>query len=233
MLVSDVLRAALVEIGVVAHGEIIPGALATTAFVGLNSMLQNWAVEGLLLHAPTLNTISTVTGTPTYTIGASGTFNVRRPVEIVDAVLTVSTGVYAKLDIYNSMFRYRAFPSRPPGQPREIFYEATFTLGSITFYPTPDAVYSVDIYSLVSIVPFTNHTDTVPLPPEYEYALSTNLAAHLLSAFGKTDALLVSRAQRTKEALFTNNSKRLIQESSFDLALRQDYVYTIATDLLR
>jgi len=92
MTVDDIIKAALEELGVVPIGE---AAAITTEFKAkglakINAMLQDWAVEGMKLHALTTYPVTLVGGTASYTIGASGVFNVRRPVELVDAVLTVS-----------------------------------------------------------------------------------------------------------------------------------------------
>ena len=214
MTVDDIIKAALEELGVVPIGE---AAAITTEFKAkglakINAMLQDWAAEGLKLHALTTNSVNLVANTASYTIGASGTFNVRRPVELVEAVLTVSTGVFQPLKVYNNLFRYRQYRTYPTGLPTEVYYNPAYTLGTMTFYLTPDAAYSVALHSLVSIVEFAASTETIGLPPEYENPLALNLAMRLMSSFGKSDALLVENAKKGEATLFTNNSKRLLRD---------------------
>jgi len=225
MTVDDIIKAALEELGVVPIGE---AAAITTEFKAkglakINAMLQDWAVEGMKLHALTKNSVTLVSGTASYTIGASGAFNVRRPVELVDAVLTESTGVFRSLAVYNALFRYRDYRTYPTGIPDEVYYDPAWTLGTMNFYPTPDAAYAVDLHSLVSIVEFAASTETIALPPEYENPLVLNLAMRLMSSFGKSDALLEKNALRAEATLFTNNSKRLIPDNvPLDAALTVD-----------
>ena len=232
MTVDDIIKAALEELGVVPIGE---AAAITTEFKAkglakINAMLQEWAVEGLKLHALTTNNVTLVSGTASYTIGASGDFNVRRPVELVDAVLTVSTGVFQRLKVFNALFRYRGYRTYSTAQPSEVYYDPAYTLGTMTFQPTPDAAYAVALHSLVSLTEFAATTETIGLPPEYENPLALNLAMRLMSSFGKSDALLEKNALRAEAALFTNNSKRLIRDGvRLDSALVGGSVWDITT----
>src|SRR3990172_5074914 len=137
MTVDDIIRSALTEIGVIPVGEAITAEWTTMAMTKLNAMMQDWAAEGLKLHALTTYPVTLTPSVASYTIGASGTFNVRRPVELVDAVLTVSAGVFQPLRVYNALFRYREYRSLPAGRPSELYYDPSFTLGTLTFYATP------------------------------------------------------------------------------------------------
>lgn len=211
MLVSEIITTALTKIGVVPVGETVATAHSTIAFNELNDMLQEWAVDGLLFYATTLATVSTVNAQASYTIGAGGNFNVRRPVEIIDAVLTVSAGVYRRLEVWNQLFRYRAYTARPSGSPTELFYDPQFPLGTLIFYPTPNAIFSVDLVAWTPTAPFTAVGDTVALPPEYQAPLGLNLGARLLPIFGKSDALLIEQAKECKAVLSASNSKRFVR----------------------
>jgi len=106
--VSGIVSTALTKIGVIEIGGAVPAAFSALALEDLNAVLQEWAVEGLKLHALTAYApITLVIGTATYTIGASGAVNVRRPVEIIAGVLTVQTGLFTDLTVYNELSRYR------------------------------------------------------------------------------------------------------------------------------
>ena len=64
-------------------------------------------------------------------------------------------------------------------------------------------------------------TSTVTLPPEYELALSKNLAVKLMSKFGKADKLVMADADQINNALEVNNSKRYVKELEIDNALKR------------
>lgn len=212
---SDIVRSALERIGVVPIGETVPTEHSTRALADLNDMIQHWAAEGLELHAFTQYDVTLVSGQATYTIGASGNFNVRRPVQIESAYLT-SGGVYYPLNVYNSSLRYDEYTVRPSGLPTEVYYDPQYPLGKIVFYLTPNAAYSVHLATSTSLAELTLLADTVSLPPEYNLALWTNLAVLLMPTFGKSDNLLIKLAKDAKGVLATNNSKRFIKEARFD-----------------
>lgn len=222
MTVGDVIRSALTTIRVVPSGGGIPGSLVTSAFVELNSMLQHWAAEGLNLHALTTSTPKTLTiGDPSYTIGSGGSIADRRPVEIV-AAKVVTGGLDYSLKVFNSAIDYlRYIDKTTQSRPYELYYDAAFAsaLATIWLYPSPDVAYVLTLYSMTSIAPFTTTAETINLPPEYEYALSTNLAAHLASMYSVTDAALHRRAEASKSVLANNNAKRHIRLAQFDSAL--------------
>jgi len=217
-LISDFTRAALTKVGVVPIGEPIAAVHETLALQELNSVLSEWSVEGLLLPYSVTQSLSTVNGTASYTWGASGNINTRRPVELTDAVITVSTGVFEQLLVTNNLYRYREYTSLPSGRPCEVYYNPTYPQGTVTFYPTPDAVYPVSLIATVSPIPVLS-SDTSLLPPEYDSALALETAVRLLNTFSMDSPLLVKQAKAAKEALLTNNSKRHIRLSKFDRAL--------------
>jgi len=222
MKVSDLITSALIQLGKIDIGAAYPTEWDTQMLAELNAMLQYWAVEGLNLHVLTTSTPKTLTvGDATYTIGASGDINNRRPVEITAAKLSLN-GTDYPLKVENSVLRYQAYTDKvTQGRPIELFYDADYAsaLATLWLYPTPDQAYSLTLYSLTSLAPFAATSETVALPPEYEYALSTNLAKHLMSGFGDRDATVVKKADDSKAALKTNNVKRLARIVTFDAAV--------------
>lgn len=222
MTVGDIIRSALTTIHVTDSSGALPGSLVTSAFVELNAMVQHWAAEGLNLHALTTSTPLTLTiGDPSYTIGAGGNINNRRPVEIVAAKVSTG-GLDYQLRVFNSVLDYFRYSSKTlSGRPNELYYDANFAsaLATIWLYPSPDTAYELTLYSLTAIAPFATTAETINLPPEYEYALSTNLAAHMASMYSITDAALYKRAEASKSVLANNNAKRHIKLAKFDGAL--------------
>lgn len=217
-LISDFTRAALTKVAVVPIGDTIVAAHEALALQELNSVLSEWSVEGLLLPYSVTQPLSTVNGIALYTWGAGGNISTRRPVEVTDATITVSAGVFERLLVNNNLYRYREYTSLPPGRPYEVYYNPTYPQGTVTFYPTPDAVYPVSLIATVSPIPVLS-SDTSLLPPEYDSALTLETAVRLLNTFGMDSPLLVKQAKDAKEALLTNNSKRHIRLAQFDSAL--------------
>lgn len=235
MTVAEIIKSALRQLGKIPVGESYPTAWDTDMLTELNSMLQQWAVEGLKLHALTATPAKVLTvGDPSYTIGASADINTRRPVDIVAATLILSGLDYPILTIRNSILQYLPYQDKTTnGRPTELYYDAAYAsaLGTIWLYPAPDQAYSLVMHALTSITPFAVTSETVALPPEYEYALSVNFAAHLLSVYGESNAEILRKAGEARSALHANNSKRLLRESRMDSALvyasHGDYLWSI------
>lgn len=223
MTVADVIKSALRQLGKIPVGESYPAAWDADMLAEINAMLQHWAVEGLKLHAMIPTPAKTLTvGDPSYTIGASADMNTRRPVEIVAAILTLSGVDYPIAKIRNAILDYLPYQNKTQqGRPTELYYDAAYSaaLGTVWLYPAPDQPYSLVLHALTSITPFAATTETIALPPEYEYALAVNFAAHLLSVYGETNTEILRKAGEAKAALHTNNSKRLVRSVSVDPAL--------------
>lgn len=230
MLVSDLIKSALISLQKVPPGGGVPASWSAMALIELNAMLQLWAVEGLNLHVLTTSTPKTLTvGDPSYTIGTSGDINNRRPVEIIAAKVALSGTDYA-LKVANSILDYLPYMTKTTqGRPTHLFYDSDFAsaLATIWLYPAPDQAYDLTLYSLVSLTPFATSGDTVALPPEYEMALSINLAARMMPTFPLSsvqeqqarDTEIMGQARGAKAALTINNVKRLVREAAFDVAL--------------
>jgi len=231
MLVSDVIRSALTKIGVIDPQGAIEADWTTMAITELSDMLQHWAAEGLLIHALTTHTKVLTIGDPSYTIGASGDFNVQRPVDVRDAMIT-GDGTDSECKIYPSIFRYQAYADKTvQGRPDELYYDPTYLSGlaSIYLYKAPDAAYTLTLKVLTAHVALTAAGDTVVVPPEYDYAIKTNFAERLMSHFGKIDALVLSEAKDSKAILMRNNAKRLMAQAKFDSALLAPRSFNITT----
>ncbi len=231
MLVSDVIRGALTKIGVIDPQGAIEADWTTLGITELSDMLQHWAAEGLLIHALTTHTKVLTPGTASYTIGASGAINVQRPVDIRHAMIT-GDGYDSECTIDPSIFRYQALAYKTTqGRPDELFYDPTYLSGlaSIYLYLTPDQAYTLTLKVLTSHIALTLATDTIIVPPEYDYAIKANFAERLMAPFGKTDALVIREATGSKAILMRNNVKRLMAQSKFDSALLTPTTFNITT----
>jgi len=231
MLVSDVIRSALTKIGVIDPQGAIEADWTTTAITELSDMLQHWAAEGLLIHALTTHTKVLTIGDASYTIGASGDFNVQRPVDVRDAMIT-GNGTDSECRIYPSIFRYQAYTDKTvQGRPDELYYDPTYLSGlaSIFLYLTPDAAYTLTLKVLTAHIALTLATDTIIVPPEYDYPIKANFAERLMAHFGKTDVLVIREATDSKAILMRNNAKRFMDMAKLDSALLRPRQFNITT----
>ena len=215
---NDIIRSAIIKTRAVPIGDAIPAGWLTMALDELNMLLSHWAADGLEVLALAEGTFSLVGGQFSYTIGPSGNFNTSRPIEIVSGEI-IGDGASSQLKAYPSLFRYDGYTTYPTGRPYEVYYNPVITQGIVLLYPTPDKVYSLHLRSLIALTTIATVESTINLPPEYLLFLSTNLAAHLLPILGGTNPLIIAQADKSRNAILQNNSKRLIKEARFDSAL--------------
>lgn len=202
----DIVKGALRKIAVLGTGSPLDATEAQDALELLNGMLSSWSVEGNLVYTETIETFNLVSGTGSYTIGASGDFNTARPIDI--RYMTVKQG-NTDYSLYPmSQEQYAKISQKTiTTEPDSFYYDAGYPLGTIRFYPVPDGD-SVDIYSVKSLESFASLGTTFAMPEEYRLALEYNLAEMLAPEYEREASPTVRRmAKRTKNAVEAQNSR--------------------------
>ncbi len=87
---TDIIEAALSDIGALAAGEPLDPNLGNSAFDTLNDMLDQWSNERLMIPYVTEIVHNLVSGTYQYTIGPTGSINATVTASISGTVLSVS-----------------------------------------------------------------------------------------------------------------------------------------------
>lgn len=221
MIVSDVIKTAYYDIGVIPIGETPSSDFNTIALAELNAMLKLFVVEGLMLNAFSEDILILTSSKASYTISTDvgSDLLVARPSSVHSAFIRVSSQDY-NIEVYNSMNKYNEYALKSTkGMPTELFYNPTYPKGTIYLYPTPDSAYSLYLTSEKQLTSYVLTTEDTLLPAEYEMMLSKNLAKILMSKFGKYDAHIVQMADSSKETIMLKNSKLYIQESKFETAI--------------
>jgi hypothetical protein len=112
-------------------------------------------------------------------MGPTGNFS-RRPIEVHQAVLSGATLAASRKPIRVGPwdeFVDLTYPSAL-GMPSDIYFNATYPLGTLAVNPTPNSSWNLLIYGIFpwpSVLP----SDTVSLPPGYDAAIVDNLAVKL------------------------------------------------------
>lgn len=149
----------------------------------LNTMLMSWSSERMLVQGTSVDTFSTVAGTASYTIGSGGAISTTRPETILSAF------------VRNNSVDFQLAPVGPEGYdalalkstskiPESFFYDNAYPLGTITFFPIPDAIYVTSIRSIKEISSYSSVALNHGLEGDYENAVSYNLAVHLAPKYG-------------------------------------------------
>ena len=180
---GTIIRRALRLCNVLAAGETASAEDQADALESLNSMIDGWRNQSLMVYALRDESFS-VTGAASYTIGTGGTFNTDRPVK-VDRAFMRQNGIDYPIQIADAKAWFDiADKSVTSDYPDWLYYEMSFPLGKIFLFPKPSSG-SLHLVTWVPITEFANASDAVSLPPGYREMLTYQLAMRLGPEYGK------------------------------------------------
>lgn len=177
MTVLQLIKSSLRLINALATGEAPTAPMSADALLALQTMLDAWSAEGLLVYAHTRESL-TLTGAASYTVGSAGDLVTTRPDQIIGAYVT-SGGLDYPVNVVDAR-AYRDIAQKSlSGVPAWISYSPEYPSGRLYVYPVGA---SGDVLHLDSLKPLTEPTTltaSLSYPPGYEKALKYNLAAEL------------------------------------------------------
>ena len=176
---------ALKTSGAIGLGQTAPAEDVADAYAMMQQMAAQWARKRWLV--PHLADIAVpLTGAASYTIGAGGAVNIPRPDRIEAAFYRLRPSALNPLDHPIRVVESREDWNRVAmkslrGLPAAVFYDTAYPLGILYVYPvTPLGSTAYELHLSVKdgmALPALD-SDT-GLPPEYDAALTYNLAARL------------------------------------------------------
>lgn len=179
---ESIIRRAMRLLNVLAAGE-TPGANEKTdALDAMNSMLDAWRNESLMVYALRDEALM-LTGAASYTIGDGGDLNTARPVKIETAFYRAN-GFDYPVRIADALAWARiASKSTSSGVPDWLYYAPDYPAGHLYMNPNPP---NGELH-LVTWTPLTSFaaSDPVALPPGYQEAITFQLASRLAIEYGK------------------------------------------------
>lgn len=181
-LISDARRV----IGIHAEEEPLANHEAETGRRILTKMLKAWEADGVGSWILTEGTMALVSADKDYVFGAGGSF-VTVPFEITQ--MRVSNDGGAEIEMTQlSREDYFRLPNRTStGFPTQFFYDRQRDNGTLYVWPTPASNdYDVTFTYRRRIMDIDANTDNFDLPPEWEHAITYNLAKLLLPIYGRS-----------------------------------------------
>lgn len=185
---QDIITSALTVLGVTFPGQTPSTSMSNDALTRLNNMLASWAVERLLIYAIQVNLWPLVSGTKAYTIGATGTFAGTRPISIDRANIVLPTTLLRT--------PLKLVTTREWGEitdqgatslvPTVLYDDYEYPNSNLLVWPTPNAAsIQLELFTWQVLESFTTLADTFSMPPEYQQAISYNLATVLSMVYGR------------------------------------------------
>ena len=184
----DLISSSLRLIGVLASGEVPSNSESSDALVSLNEMLDSWSTERLFINAITREPFPLTVSKRTYTMGPGGDFDTVRPIRITGAVLRYirNENTDIPVRILNSRQWSKIVDKDTDSSiPTYMYPEGTFPLETLNFWPIPESVNDIIIYSIKSLAQFDDLDAELSFPPGYSRALRYNLALELADEYGR------------------------------------------------
>ncbi len=190
---QNIIDQALYECGVVGYnGSVLETPDATvraTGLLRLQGMIDSWGADILTIYT-TARTLYTLTsGTSTVTIGSAGTIAVARPVFWIGVNYVIpgsSPAVETPMGQMDDVsYMNLAIKGLPSSLPTQWYYNSTFPLGTLFFWPTVTQNVQLALYYDVAVAKPAALADTVEGPPGYFEAFLYGLALRLCNTFAR------------------------------------------------
>lgn len=189
MTVRDIIKGSLRLIGALAAGETPTAEEQQDAISAMRGMLDSWSTDGFTVQYRVREELTLVSGTGSYTIGTSGTFNTARPIEIEQATIkdeSASPAIEMPLDLITLAEFAQIQSKSSQGIPEKLYRTGNAPLDTLTLWPIPSAAYKLVLYSRKKLLTITDANTTIDLPEGYERAIKFNLAVELAPEYGKS-----------------------------------------------
>lgn len=244
----DLINRSLRLIGVVAEGETPSAPQQQDALEALNSLLDSWSGEGLMIHKRVREVFPLTVNQQVYTMGTNGDFNTSRPTVIQEArvgqgpitdytpepdpdpevALPTQQLENTQFELPIRILNVQEFADivvkpTPTSLISAIYLEGTYPLERIVVWPVPIQVHYLILYSLKPLSIFDDADDEIQLPPGYDRALAFNLAMEVAPEYGKEPSSFVERTAAKSKAFVERSVKQplLLKNDTANIANRR------------
>ena len=184
----------------------------TECLAEVNSMLDSWSNENLLIHTLSQTSFALTDSQGTYTIGSGGDFNMTRPSRIVDPCFVRDTDDSDTPLKLIDMATYGRFVLKTTDgtYPGYLAYDYSFSITStarVLLYPEPQSGLTLFINTLQPFTQFSTMTHPISLPPGYQRAIEYNYAVEAAGGFTNVDPDVARIARQSKAAIKVTNTR--------------------------
>lgn len=187
MVALDLINAAMRIAGVGDPNTALSAEDAQIGLDSLNEMFEDWSLQNLAVFSLLGSGYNLISGQASYMIGPDvlADFNGVRPIQIENMYVLYNSIYYPIRQITND--DYNAIPYRTQAGPLPwvFYYNPTYPLAQITFYPVPNQVLPVIITGNRQLVTAALASTVMVLPPGYKRAIQFNLAVDLCDIYNR------------------------------------------------
>jgi hypothetical protein len=198
------------QLGAVDPGQTQPSQLIADALVQMNNWIDNASQEGIWIPIDVLTTWSMTAGQQSYTIGSAQTINLARPVRIVAAAFTNSSGPGGELKVVTEK-EWASVPDRQSQSaiPKVLFWDRGNPTGNVYIGPVPlYSTLSGQIHTFQPLSQFVDATTAYTFFPGYEQvyvlALAKSIATWFSPSQQRLETILANYAEVAERIRMSN-----------------------------
>ena len=213
-----VIQDALLEIGVLASGEVASAAMANDALRALNRLMDILSNgQSFAFYA---NTVSrALTGEASFTIGpVTGDVVTARPIKIETATVVRQGITYPVSVLDNQKWDAISYKGAGGANTSGIYYEAQVPNGIVNLWPLASGC-TLNMRVVNQVGVFPDLTTDLLLPPGYEEALVKCLAVALFPQYPAGQLSLLTQRAAKRALSYINKTNNVIPTMQIDSVL--------------
>jgi len=204
MTALDLINRAYTLLGVKAAGDALSADDTQYALGVLNGLLDSWNTQRLFIIT-VQEAVANVSGA-TATVGAGGTFNTNRPVDVENGAFSRVNGIDYSIDwIDRVTYERLTLKSVTSSFPQYAYFDRNTPTATVYFYPVPSATVEIHLPLQVQLSQFADLTTNYTFAPGYQRALEYSLAEELAPGIRGIDPLIVRLAANARRAIRRTN----------------------------
>lgn len=181
----DMIKRSMRLARVLRKGEAPDSDESADGLAALNTMLDSWRLERLMVYQIVQGSYSWASGIASKTIGSGGDISAARPVRIESAYAVDSASQWYPVDVLQMREEYDqiVLKTTSGSVPEWLYMDPAYPLATIYLYPVPSATITLKLNTWQTLQSFAALTTDLALPPGYQRAIEFSLAVEYGAEF--------------------------------------------------
>lgn len=203
---QDLIKGALLKLGVLALGETVDGEIAIDALAALNGLMDSLITDRLYILTISDHVLTVAPGTQSITIGPGCMIDVPRPVRLEDRAFFRFTNLdFAMEQVGLDQYNLITIKTLSTTYPSYYFYDYGFPTGTIKVWPVPVQTCELHLPLMEQLSQFADLSTGYDLPPGYRRFLELALAIELAPNYRPVTADLMRNYNAARRTILRAN----------------------------
>lgn len=210
----DLIKKSMRLIGALGQGEEPTAQEATDGLSALNTMLDSWSIERLMIYQIKQEAFTWTGGQSSRTIGSGGNFSTTRPNKIENGFVRISDVDYPYRVVEKEHYDAITDKTTESTYPEVVYYQQASPLGTLYAWPVPSSSVSFYVNHWIPLQSFSALTTGIALPAGYQRAIEYNLAIELQGEYPELEIpeSVVKIATDSKAAIKRLNRPSIVSQ---------------------